>query len=314
MDSNQISLIAGRSGVLTRAQALRTGLTDNDLARAVRTGVLRHLDRGVYSMHSADLTPEQRHAERVRGLVASRSRSTAAARSTLALAGLPLVGADLDTAILCGPGRERYHRVGAVTYPMPAGEPTIEVQGVPSVSLETAIFQTAARDGLRTAVVAADAALRRGFVDLDGLEACRVRLRRLAPRGNALLAMVDASSESPGESLQRLVFVGLGYEVRTQVVIRDADGGFVARVDALLEGLVVAEFDGAVKYAGAEGREELVREKRREDALRALGYVVIRVTWADLFHPERLDAMVRSALRVARRRREAPVRGPMRAR
>lgn len=38
-----------------------------------------------------------------------------------------------------------------------------------------------------------------------------------------------------------------------------------------------------------------MREKRREDALRALGFIVIRVTWADLFEPGRLDAMVRQA-------------------
>jgi hypothetical protein len=186
---------------------------------------------------------------------------------------------------------------------MPVGEPTIELDDVRSVSIETAIFQTVARDGLRTAVIAADAALHRGLVDLDGLETCRRRLRRLAPRGAALLAAVDAASESPGESLQRLVLGGLGHEVRTQVVIRDAGGAFVGRVDALIDGIVIAEFDGAVKYAGAQGRDELIREKRREDALRALGYVVIRVTWADLFHPDRLDAMVRAALALALARR-----------
>jgi hypothetical protein len=308
MDTIQLSLITARSGVFTRAQARDMGLTDNDLAAAVRSGTVRRLDRGVYALDTVAADPHRRHVERVRGLVAARSRCTAAARSSLALAGLPLVAADLDTVVLCGPGRERYHRPGAVTYPMPIGEPMIEIDGVRSVSLETAIFQTVARDGLRTAIVAADAALHRGLVDLDGLEASRARLRRLAPRGAALLAAVDPASESPGESLQRIVLTGLGHEVRTQVVIRDAGGAFVGRVDALIDGVVVAEFDGAVKYAGAQGRDELIREKRREDALRALGYVVIRVTWADLFHPERLDAMVRSALALAHRQRDAPGR------
>jgi hypothetical protein len=50
-----------------------------------------------------------------------------------------------------------------------------------------------------------------------------------------------------------------------------------------------------VKYAGADGREALVREKRREDALRALGFRVVRLTWADLRRPERILAMLRRA-------------------
>lgn len=45
-------------------------------------------------------------------------------------------------------------------------------------------------------------------------------------------------------------------------------------------------------------RGELLMEKRREDALRALGYVVVRVTWADLDHPGRVPAMVRRAMTV----------------
>lgn len=69
-----------------------------------------------------------------------------------------------------------------------------------------------------------------------------------------------------------------------QVELRDASGHLVARVDLVVDD-VVLEFDGAVKYEGADGREELVREKAREDAIRALGYRVIRVTWRDLFRP-----------------------------
>jgi very-short-patch-repair endonuclease len=53
---------------------------------------------------------------------------------------------------------------------------------------------------------------------------------------------------------------------------------------------VVVEFDGAVKYQGADGRNALIREKRREDALRALGYRVVRLTWSELRRPERVLA------------------------
>jgi very-short-patch-repair endonuclease len=68
----------------------------------------------------------------------------------------------------------------------------------------------------------------------------------------------------------------------------------VARVDFLLPELgVVVEFEGARKDEGADGRDALVREKRLEDALRALDYRVVRLTWADLHHPERVLAALR---------------------
>jgi very-short-patch-repair endonuclease len=57
---------------------------------------------------------------------------------------------------------------------------------------------------------------------------------------------------------------------------------------------VLVEFDGALKYA--DDPRALFREKRREDRLRRLGYVVIRVTWADLEAPGRLIALAREAL------------------
>ena len=54
-------------------------------------------------------------------------------------------------------------------------------------------------------------------------------------------------------------------------------GGF--RVDMLWpRARLVLEVDGLAKYDAAEWR----REKRREQALRALGYRVERVTWDDL--------------------------------
>ena len=63
-----------------------------------------------------------------------------------------------------------------------------------------------------------------------------------------------------------------------------------ARVDLLVGDRVVVEFDGLVKYEGAEGRAALAAEKRREDWLRSLGYEVVRLTWADLDRPRRVDA------------------------
>ena len=85
-------------------------------------------------------------------------------------------------------------------------------------------------------------------------------------------------------------------QVRSQVRISDDAGVVGARVDLLVGGRVVVEFDGLVKYEGADGRAALAAEKRREDWLRSLGYEVVQLTWADLERPRRVEALVRSAL------------------
>ncbi|MGN7133470.1 hypothetical protein ACTHQY_09375 [Rhodococcoides corynebacterioides] len=49
-----------------------------------------------------------------------------------------------------------------------------------------------------------------------------------------------------------------------------------------------------MKYEG--GGLTVVQEKVREDELRALEIHVVRWTWQDLLHPERLRALLRKAL------------------
>ena len=112
-----------------------------------------------------------------------------------------------------------------------------------------------------------------------------------------MLRLVDGRRESVGESRCGVALAMAGIAVTPQVTITDASGSFVARVDFLVDGtMVVVEFDGKVKYATGDP-EVLWHEKRREDRLRALGYVVVRVTWAQLERPGAVAAAVRAAAR-----------------
>jgi very-short-patch-repair endonuclease len=94
-----------------------------------------------------------------------------------------------------------------------------------------------------------------------------------------------------------VLFASLGLpKVEPQVVICDNRRRFVGRVDFLFRAeRTVVEFDGLVKYAGADGRQALVDEKRREDALRSLGYQVVRLTWRDLHDPASVKHLVSKA-------------------
>jgi very-short-patch-repair endonuclease len=82
-----------------------------------------------------------------------------------------------------------------------------------------------------------------------------------------------------------------------QVEIRDVQGRLLGRVDFLLKReQTIVEFDGLVKYAGANGRDALAAEKAREDRLRALGYEFVPLTWADLSRPATVDRQLRLAI------------------
>ena len=155
-------------------------------------------------------------------------------------------------------------------------------------------------------MVAADRALATGRVQIDDVVEMIGHLAPTARQGlraQRWLRACDPLAESVGETRTRLLLIDLGHAPRSQVRVTDAAGTVMARADFLVGSRVIVEFDGLVKYAGKDGREALAAEKRREDALRALGYEVVRLTWADLDHPRRVDALVRSALARASNRR-----------
>ncbi len=237
-----------------------------------------------------------------RAVLAGRSdEAVVAYEAALALHGLPLLDpvpavVDLETAVT----RTRRHGVVRVS---PRGpEACVVADGYRVVPAAVAVAQVTLRAGVRHGLVALDAGLARGAVRLEEVAAAldhRVTGPTSERRAATVLRVADAAAESPGESLTRLLLHDLGLDAESQVVIRDEDGRFVARVDLLVEGRVVVEFDGALKYGGADGRAALVAEKRREDELRSLGYVVVRVTWADLDDPARLSVLLRRALAAA---------------
>lgn len=98
----------------------------------------------------------------------------------------------------------------------------------------------------------------------------------------AALGLADGLAESVGETRLRLLLVRLGVRFVAQHWVRTATGHAV-RVDVYLPDLgVVLEFDGEVKYGGAEGRAALMAKKAREDDLRRDGFGVGRITWSRL--------------------------------
>src|SRR5690606_29120429 len=109
-------------------------------------------------------------------------------------------------------------------------------------------------------------------------------------------------SESAGESRSRWLVRALGFgPCVPQFEVMDGPR-LVGVADLKLERWdVIIEFDGTGKYAG---HDSLLAEKDREDRIRARGYEVVRIRWADLARPNLvrrriLEAIARAEARMA---------------
>ncbi|GAB3115985.1 type IV toxin-antitoxin system AbiEi family antitoxin domain-containing protein [Janibacter alkaliphilus] len=300
-------LAASQGGVVVTTQAGRLGADRNALRRAVSRGELLHLGRSVYALPSHVDTEaseaeqaEQRHRPLGRGLLVVYPDAVLAGRTAVVAHGLPVGPAKLGRARLERPvPRQVMTQLATIR---PTSRPSVTTDVGPAVPVAAAVVQTASDDGVLPGVVAADAALHSGLLSAEELAAEVGRVDGIAGSGAAcaMLHHCDGRSESVGESRLRVMCSFWGIPTVPQVEICDG-GALVARADLQIEGTtVLLEFDGVVKYADG-GVPALVSEKRREDRLRALGYVVVRVTWSDLSRPSLLHARIRRAVRTSQR-------------
>lgn len=193
---------------------------------------------------------------------------------------------------------------------------------VPGARAQQVRIRTAAGDDLGSAVadplvtvhlqLAASLPLRESIIPLDRLARISPgpsgiwardhgglpKGRRAQERFQRACAFVDPRSESPGESLSRVLIHELGFVPPVpQWNVHAGDGAFVGRVDFWWPDVQVAgEFDGITKYdvqmhdSEEERRRAIRHEKEREVRLRRVVRDLGRWTWADLRSPARLEA------------------------
>ncbi len=307
-------LTAARRGWFTRADALEAGYSDSELRRRLRAGQWSRLTRDVYV--EPDGWPNGESAwDRARRLHLLRTRAVAermgsgvvvSHRSATVLHGLPTWGLDLTRVhVSRARGRQRSDGIAQVHRSrFEPGEITV-VDGLRVVSPARAIAETTCVSSYEVGVVLADAALHQGLVTADALvtTADRHRYWLGSPAARAAARFADSLSESVGESRLRVLMANYGLPTPTlQAEVRDRSGRLVGRVDFLLSGRLIVEFDGALKYG--DSGDAVLREKRREDRLRECGYRVLRTSWADLDQPHATADRIRRAT-------EEPQAGPV---
>lgn len=304
--------------IIHRREALAAGYTDGELRRARRDGTLHLIRRGAYA------TPEglagadaiARHRLLLEATVAAShpnavvSHVSAAVLHGIDVWGVPLARVHLTIDGQSGGRIVRRRHVHAT--PLRADEVVTSPEGFVVTSVARTVADIARSATFEQAVVTGDAALHCGLVSLDELRAAadRASSRRGAPRARRVVEFLDERSESVGESRSRVLMLTHQLpEPDLQRAFHDPRGRLIGRVDFFFEGFnAIGEFDGMGKYTrylrpGESPADALIREKLREDALRAAtAAAVARWTWPELSTPNVVVERIRRAFEIGRRR------------
>jgi len=161
------------------------------------------------------------------------------------------------------PERGRYpRRPGLVVSRHREGLPTTEFDGLP-VTTAAETLLAACRDlGLLDLAVLGDSALRLKQLTLTELEETARWRRRGVRRLRQLVPLLDKRSQSPWESIMRLLHRAADIPVEPQMEVIDAFGRVIAHADLGILGTNrIHEYDGDVHRERGVHRKDLARER-----------------------------------------------------
>lgn len=289
------AIAAARLGVFTSQEAVGVGYRIEDIRAELRTRRWSRLRKGVYIRTERLTAADARERHLIDCVAVLRSLGPGPVVSHASAARLhDLIlprrqSSEVRLTAVDQWRRGRGYRVAHASISTDETEAWSEF-GVTSVA--RTLVDCAREWSLTDGVVAIDAAIRaRKTARSELLRAVLAGTHRpgLAQAARAL-DLSDGRAESPLETRGRLAMRASGLpRPELQVEIHGA-GGFIGRVDAWYDDAALAiEFDGQVKYsdprhASSPGKV-LWDEKRREDAMRALGVRFVRVVNEDLGAP-----------------------------
>lgn len=138
-----------------------------------------------------------------------------------------------------------------------------EVDGL-RVTTPAETLLAASRDvGILDLVIMGDSALRLGHCTVDEIERVARRRRRGAPQLRTVVGLLDSRSESPWESVMRVLHGAAEVEVEPQYEVFDELGRQIARGDLWVVGTRrLQEYDGEVHRLQDVHENDLDRERR----------------------------------------------------
>lgn len=296
-------IAAGQGGVVSLSQASDCGYSDDEVGRFCARGLWTALRRSIYLpgvAPSAEEEPIRRHVvDTAAALLALGPDAVASHSSGAALFGLDWIEEKpkLPEVWLARPvpGKARhYPGLRVVPSTLPEHHVVTLPSGLRTCAAARVVVDLARKLPVRDAVVFGDSAMRLRVATLGEIQQVQADCTGWpgTRRAARALALLDPRSESAAESLARLVMIDLGFTgIESQFEILDSYGEVLARVDFLLSRRVVVEVDGKRKYVAPSVVWE---EKLREDVIRER-YEVVRLSWADIHNPPRVQQKIMRA-------------------
>ena len=285
------------------------GIGYGELARLERVGDVRRIRRGAYAFgpELGKYEDAERHRELIDASVAGLADEAVLSHTSAAvLHGLPTWRSELGRVHVIRP-RDYGGRIGEVVHVHPAAVPPDQVVGIDGLqvtSLARTVVDLGCSLSLFKSVPLGDAALASGLSAEELTRVLRTSRRRHGiPRARRMVGMLDAASESVGESCSRVTMFQIGLPTpELQFEVFNPYGYLVGRCDFYWRSRrTLGEFDGQVKYGrllkpGQDVGSVIMEEKEREDRLRDEGFQLVRWTWPDLSQPEMLRERIMRAL------------------
>ncbi len=233
----------------------------------VRRAGWRGLARGVHIPESEPRTPgQQAHAWRC--LLGEGITFTGLTAAALRGWWLPAVTAQLPAFIAIREQDLRPRRVGLRVSRHRLRIPSVDLDGLEVATPAETILACARLVSLVDLVILGDSALHLGDCTEQELQLAATQRRRGARALRRALPLLDGRSESPGETLLRVLHTSCGIPVEPQFVISDRDQ-LVARADLRITGTRrLPEYDGAHHRDPAQYE----RDRRRDRRLQELGW------------------------------------------
>ncbi|MFG1931443.1 type IV toxin-antitoxin system AbiEi family antitoxin domain-containing protein [Mycobacterium sp. NPDC048908] len=279
-----------QDGVLTHAQALRAGLSQDAVDRLVRSGRWLRCSRGLYFVDDRPFTDEARVRVAVWGCGRDALASGLAAAWWHKLTRFPP-----ETVEVTVPRDARLQAKLGTRLRRRDLDPhdIVERNGLRVTALPLTVVEAAARRGGGAKLM--DSALQR-HVELPQL--WRAHLRNKGRHGSpAARRLLMAAADGARSEAERLLLKLLRDNNITGWKANYPAGGYKLDV-AFPRERVDVETDG---WAFHNSREDFQVDRERQNRLMLLGWLVLRFTWLDLTeYPQRVLAEIQAARRSRR--------------
>jgi hypothetical protein len=267
----------------TRARLIEMGVTDNEIKRACRRGAIVQLSRGAYADAATytAMTADERHVMSARAASYANPNAVISHQTAAVVHGLQMWNPDLERVHLSVDSAHHGRRTSTLHVHTNRIDGATAVDGLTVTSVTQTAVDLARLLSFEAGVCVVDSALAMGKTSHGALATALAGSAGMNGAGNAkrVVEFADGRSETVGESRSRMYVQRFGFPTpELQVELRNPHTGRILRPDMLIDG-VILEFDGKLKYTS---QDVLFAEKKREDELTALGWVVVRWTWEDL--------------------------------